>query len=207
MLVVFDYDGVVVDTVRAKLDAFRDAVKEILPQYDAEEARRYYDKNKGRPDEEVALGLFGEKAGEVLEEYFVRCKEIDLKNKPFSGFKKLAEKLKADGHAIAISTSSPDGTVWQRVENAGLSGTFERKLVVGFKSGEHGFGKGRAHVERLLRESGEKNAVVFDDGLEVVKELRKQGINAFYFGKDGDVKNYEEVAEKVREVAHGTSRR
>jgi len=201
MLVIFDYDGVLVDTVEKCMDCFRDSVKETLPGEDAEKARKYFDEQKGRPLEEIAEELFGKKKARiVLKKHLQKEEEITSNNVAFEGVRKMAEKLLLEGHTIAISTSFMHDGVWNRVKNAGLDDLFKKELVVGWKKG---FRK-PDHVGYLLKQSGEKEAVFFDDGMKSVEELRERGVRAFHFGTD--VKTHSGIVKTVLSVAEASRR-
>gem|GEM_PF-7025889 len=207
MLVIFDWDGVIVDTVDKLLDCFKDSVKEVLPEEDAEKARAYFDEQKGRPLEIIAEELFGkEKAKILVEKHLEKEKKITSKNAAFLEVREIIEKLKAEGHTVAISTGFMHEEMWPRVVAAGLDDLLDEKLVVGFKPG---FEK-PDHVRHLLKQTGENYAVFFDDGLETVRRLKEKQIKALYvvhFGKGGEVENHAEIVDKVREVSRGISRK
>lgn len=211
MLVIFDYDGVAVDTVQAKLDAFRDAVLKITKdETAAANARKVYDKAKGLPVEHIAQDLFGGKAEKILGEYRRLDQKVEMNNQAFEGFRECMLELQEMGHKVAISTSAHHDIMPVRLKKAKLEGLFNKNLVAGFKPNEPEFKKGRAHVEYLLRESGENYAIMFDDGLQAVNKLNQARINAFeafHFDKEGEVKSYNQIVRKVEERARLISRR
>lgn len=172
-VVVFDFDGTIVNS----MDAFADIAADVMPKHlpiDAATARRRYLETSGIPFFEQLEVMFpAHPANKKVAEEFERIKVKGYFSRPVYGdAKETLEHLKKSGVKVAVSSNNFQELVEKFVGQADIS--FD--IVLGFKPN---FAKGADHFAHILKRTGCSR-----DEMTFVGDSLKDGERAAEFGVD-----------------------
>lgn len=178
-VVVFDFDGTIVDS----METFADIAAEVTPKYyptSRAEARRLYLETSGLPFFQQLETIFpGHPNNSAAAEEFERKKLEEYFQKPlFEGVAETVEHLKKRGIKVVVSSNNFQELVDKFVERTGIA--FD--MVLGFREN---FAKGADHFLHIEKKLGvEKNRMVFvGDSIKDGERAAECGIG--FIGKEG----------------------
>ena len=178
-VVIFDFDGTIVDS----MDAFADIAADVMPRHfpiDPVTAKRRYLETSGLPFFQQLEVIFPKHpANAKAADEFEKKKLENYFEKPVYGdaahtLKHLREK----GIKVAVSSNNFQELVDKFVGQTGI--VFD--MVLGFKPD---FAKGKDHFEHILRETGLKaeEMIFVGDSIKDGERARDFGID--FIGKEG----------------------
>lgn len=195
---IFDFDGTLVDSMgewaramTAILDAegikYPDNIINILTPLG----------NMGAAELFLKMGVRGTK-GELINrmsEYAFDAYSTRIRTK--NGVKEFLEKLKRNGHVLAVLTASPHVTLDACLENNGIYGLFDKIWSV------EDFGMTKSVPEiytEACRLLGAKpsETVFFDDNLTAISTAKSAGlmcVGVYDFTSDGDTEKIKEQSD------------
>lgn len=178
--VIFDNDGVLVDTEAFSEAAYRQALAEMGVEVDPADAERYC----GLTDADILRDMqqryrtdldFDRFSSRKRELYFTAAAAKDMR--VFPGAKELVRKLKEAGVPIALASSAPREKIEFNLERSGLKPFFEHVV-----SGED-FERGKPDPEifytaAMCIDVPAMRCVVFEDSVNGLKAARAAGMFA-----------------------------
>ncbi len=172
-VVVFDFDGTIVNS----MDAFADIAASVMPKHlpiDAATARRRYLETSGIPFFQQLEVIFpGNPANKNVADEFERIKVEKYFSRPvFDDAASTLAHLKERGFVTAVSSNNYQELVDRFVGRADIS--FD--IVLGFRPN---FEKGADHFTHIMRETGSTK-----DDIAFVGDSLKDGERAGEFGID-----------------------
>jgi len=183
--VVFDMDGVLIDSHPAHLTAWRNFLK--LEQIDFTES----DLNfilEGRTRSEILRHFLGDLSESEIAEYGRRKDEIfrgiEAEIQPFPGVLPFLRQLEHRGVAKAVATSASEIRTASTIERMGLGGYFDAVVT----SADVVAGKPHPHVYQLACERMKvlpRNALAFDDAPSGVQSARSAGLRCIGVSNNG----------------------
>lgn len=178
-VVVFDFDGTLVDS----MSAFADIAARVMPRrlpVDAATARRLYLETSGLPFFQQLETLFpGDPAIAATAEEFEQAKAEGYFDEPlYEDAAETLAHLRERGVRVAVSSNNFQELVDRFVERAGIF--FD--LVLGFREG---FAKGEAHFAHIEESFGiPREQIIFvGDSLKDGERARASGVA--FIGKEG----------------------
>ncbi len=178
-VVVFDFDGTIVDS----MDSFADIAADVMPNHypvSRETARKMYLETSGIPFFEQLEQLFPDnKANAIAANEFEERKKLDYAAKrPFEDVKSAIEVLKNSGVKTVVSSNNFQDLVDMLAKRIDL----EFDMVLGFKPG---FAKGNDHFRHIEKTFGvDKDEMIFvGDSIKDAERAKNFGID--FVGRTG----------------------
>lgn len=178
-VVVFDFDGTIVDS----MESFADIAAEVMPKYlpiDWVTARRRYLETSGLPFFQQLEVIFPKNpANKKVADEFEKKKLENYFEKPLYGdAADTLEHLRQKGIKIAVSSNNFQELVDRFVGQTGIA--FD--MVLGFRPD---FAKGKDHFDHIIRETGCKAEEVAFVGDSLKDGERAAGSGIDFIGKEG----------------------
>lgn len=172
-VLVFDFDGTIVNS----MEAFADVAAEVMPKYfpiDRETARRRYLETSGLPFFQQLEVIFpGNPSNKRAAEEFEKKKLENYFEKPlYEDAAETLRHLREKGIKVVVSSNNFQELVDRFVEQTGIA--FD--MVLGFRPN---FAKGADHFAHIMREMNCKH-----DEVAFVGDSLKDGERACDFGID-----------------------
>lgn len=124
-LIVFDWDGTLLDSAAAVVASMRAACRDLgLPE--PEEARARHVIGLGRADAltEIASGLHAEDVPRLVERCRYHCLARDSALALFPGTREMLSGLESRGHRMAIATGTSHSGLMRALQQTGIGGHF-----------------------------------------------------------------------------------
>ena len=200
-LVIFDFDGVIWDSVAVHSLAYRRVFKFFGKNYPPENNagfRKWYD---SRWENNYFKSGFSKKEMRRAEGKYWEFFDYG-KSKPFKGIGRVLEKFRSEGFVLSIVSTTPDGSIRKCLRKAGLEKHF--KLIIGGK-------KKSSKVEEIafvLKKLGVKkqNAVMVGDTPADIEGAKANGLKnigvAFGWSPESRIRKAKPgaIAKKPREI-------
>jgi len=178
-VVVFDFDGTIVNS----MDAFADIAAEVMPRrlpIGADEARQKYLETSGIPFfEQLELLFPGDPANKETAEEFELAKLEGYFDEPiFEDAVETVQHLRERGIKVVVSSNNFQHLVDRFVGETDI----EFDMILGYKDG---FSKGADHFAHIEKAFGvDRNAITFvGDSLKDGERANNYGIS--FIGKEG----------------------
>ena len=183
--VVFDMDGVLVDSHPAHLEAWRQFLR-VMGKNASEDELGFI--LEGRTRSEILRHFFGDLDDNEVQEYGRRKDEIfrGIENQigPVRGVLDFVEELTRRHISIAIATSASEIRTFSTIERIGLGGRFEAVVTASDVSA----GKPDPMVYRLACERMQitaSQALAFDDACSGVEAAKSAGMRCIGVSNNG----------------------
>ena len=184
-ILVFDFDGTIVNS----MEAFADIAAEVMPKYlpiDASSARRRYLETSGLPFFEQLEVIFpGNPGNKNAAAEFERKKLENYFNEPlFEDAAETVDHLRRQGVAVAVSSNNFQELVEQFVVQTRM--TFD--FVLGYRPN---FAKGADLFRHIISKTGcaPKDIIFVGDSIKDGERAQSFGID--FIGKEGTFTNRE----------------
>lgn len=172
--IIFDYDGVLADSLGVALEIFQELQEEYgLPEMKTkEDVRRFHDRNA--IEEMKQLGLSEDKIREFLTRVRSSLIEKQDKVKFFPGIAEVVQEFHSRRYVLVIVTSNHSGAVKFFLKKNGLEECFKD-----IKGGEQEASKYKKFND-LIQKLGmdKKNTHAIGDTMGDISEAKKAGISA-----------------------------
>lgn len=199
--ILFDLDGTLTDSGEGIINCAALALEHFGIAVPSREEMRVF---VGPPLHEIFLkfGIPTDKTQEAIQIYRSRYIPIGkYENTPYPGIRELLEQLKAQGHALYVATSKPEGMSVDILEHFDLAKYFDRICGASMDTSRS---TKEAVIAYLLEQHGSKdNMVMIGDTKFDVLGAKTHGIPtigvSWGYGTVDDLKNAGAVA-----IAHST---
>lgn len=128
-LIIFDYDGVIVDTFPSTCKAYDEIFREfnITKRYEPEEFRLLFEADWRKFI--ARLGIIGEKNIEKTESIFRDVMQRERESiRVFPGIINILERLKKSGYQMVIVSNNYEKIIKEQIERDGMAHYFEHIL-------------------------------------------------------------------------------
>ncbi len=172
-LIIFDYDGVIVDSLNINLEIAKQACQAINHPIIPVRADIENLENLSFQDLGQQIGLPEDKVGEFTEQAFELLTKNTTPPMVFSGMKKVIQELGKENYIVIITTNIKYA-VTQVLEDNGLLGPIN--LIVGSEQ----YGSKSEKIRRTMDEFEVKPNVTYmiGDALSDIREARKAGVKS-----------------------------
>ena len=175
--VIWDMDGVIVDTAPYHFNAWQEAFRKKGAKYTAEDFRR----NFGQRNDSIIRNILGDGISQSELDTISEEKEMDFRKKvrqnikPLSGAVELMKLLIEHGFKMALASSAPHENINLQTEGLGISNWFQS--IISGEDVTEGKPSPQSFLLAAQRLGAEpKNCVVIEDAMAGVTAAKRAGI-------------------------------